>query len=1130
MVLRRLQSDELLDVYDVEVSTQRELGRCWRASHCSPSGAFARAAPLKVLMEVGRLFYEKLDGDGWAVVPEPVNESVTLRKRGYTDITTSCSTEQGDTGAGEKCGDQTSKRLRSSPISTVVDRDAEYSFDPTLNAEKGEAVGASGPSVKATKSDDAKVDPKQWDVWSVNNYRPANGTACLICVAGSYSQHEHGRLFDCLRSLAVRWYRKRTLRSFLKYLREQHGGRMVEDEVMLEGKSRKFKLSSWVRLRYTFRSITKIRSRKVDKVTSEFRKDLLVGAEAIWRASQASWWNWDGGSTICFWRWPSCYRLAVRDGTKTFIHRNKLPSYSKPQRMSKDADTREKVKKKVNEVRSRGYINTGGVKSITGFFDVPKGESDIRMVYDATKCGLNAALWTPNFFLPTIDSILRNADGNTWFGDIDLGEMFLNYWLDEELRPYAGVDVSALGERTTLDDGSTDFLATGLKKKIWERWERTLMGFRSSPYLCTQSFGWSEDFINGDPNDCEGNPLAWSNVVLNLPGSSNYCPTKPWVYRIREDGSMAAFFGTYIDDIRTGDGTEKGCRSTTRRVASRTNYLGQQDAPRKRRPPSKTPGAWAGAMCNSSSDSGLFVTCSQEKWDKAKEIVSRRYREVVIEGVQTLSYKSLEKDVGFLVHLSRTFPATFPYLRGIYNTLNGWRKGRDSDGWKLTRKEWDLFLAMEEEMDEMDDVQSPTVDEKPCSSPSKSPKGSPAPDRVTPVPRLRRDLSALERLFSEDQPPHRLVRGQLIHAVKYAFGDASKAGFGSSWVSSSGVKYRFGTWGREMDKGSSNLRELKNLVDTLKVMAESGELEGAEVFIFTDNSTAEAAYFKGSSKSRLLFELILELRELEMKAKTKIHFIHVAGTRMIAQGSDGLSRGNVSEGVMRGTPMDSFIPLNEGAIQRSPQLLEWIKSWVSEELEVLTPKGWFLRGHDIMEGEFEVNVDGLKWPKYSKGNFVWAPPPAAAETALEEVRKARHRRTESTHIILIPRLMSPVWQKHLHKVSDIVLSLPAGHQAWPADMHEPLTIGIVFPFLRFRPWQLNRSPLLLDLERKLREVWKAKQGPERSLLRELWSIPRKLAGLPQKLVWKLLRGLSCVEVPDCSPRKRRRVKMEEKKG
>ena len=52
---------------------------------------------------------------------------------------------------------------------------------------------------------------------------------------------------------------------------------------------------------------------------------------------------------------------------------------------------RERVLNKVNSMQSRGYINVGGVKSITGFFDVPKGDDDIRMVYNATKCGLNEA-------------------------------------------------------------------------------------------------------------------------------------------------------------------------------------------------------------------------------------------------------------------------------------------------------------------------------------------------------------------------------------------------------------------------------------------------------------------------------------------------------------------------------------------------------------------------------------------------------------------------------------------------------------------------------------------------------------------------------------------------------------------
>ena len=219
------------------------------------------------------------------------------------------------------------------------------------------------------------------------------------------------------------------------------------------------------------------------------------------------------------------------------------------------------------------------------------------------------------------------------------------------------------------------------------------MGFQSSPYLCTQAFGWSEDFIRGDPSDQEGNPLAWNRVVLNLPGCTGYHPTKPWVFRTKFDGSMAAFFGTYIDDIHTGDDSETGCRRATRRVASRINYLGQQDAPTKRRPPSKKPGAWLGAMCEPVLGKGLFVTCSQEKWDKAKDIVDRRFQEVVVGEASALDYKSLEKDVGFFVHLSQTFPSIFPYLHGIYNTLNGWRKGRDRDGWKLTHHKWDLFLG-----------------------------------------------------------------------------------------------------------------------------------------------------------------------------------------------------------------------------------------------------------------------------------------------------------------------------------------------------------------------------------------------------------------------------------------------------
>ena len=68
--------------------------------------------------------------------------------------------------------------------------------------------------------------------------------------------------------------------------------------------------------------------------------------------------------------------------------------------------------------------------------------------------------------------------------------------------------------------------------------------------------------------------------------------------------------------------------------------------------------------------------------------------------------------------------------------------------------------------------------------------------------------------------------------AKFAFGDASGEGFGSSWeLHGSGeysdeVGYQFGTWDEDAVNNSSNYCELWNLTDTLEVMAKDRELDG----------------------------------------------------------------------------------------------------------------------------------------------------------------------------------------------------------------------------------------------------------------------------------------------------------------
>jgi hypothetical protein len=84
---------------------------------------------------------------------------------------------------------------------------------------------------------------------------------------------------------------------------------------------------------------------------------------------------------------------------------------------------------KLKNIREKGYILPGKVTSLTGYFAVPKGLSDVLMVHDASCSGLNKSLWSPNFGLPTVDTLLRGIDLSTWMGDIDVGEMFLNFCL-----------------------------------------------------------------------------------------------------------------------------------------------------------------------------------------------------------------------------------------------------------------------------------------------------------------------------------------------------------------------------------------------------------------------------------------------------------------------------------------------------------------------------------------------------------------------------------------------------------------------------------------------------------------------------------------------------------------------------
>jgi hypothetical protein len=230
--------------------------------------------------------------------------------------------------------------------------------------------------------------------------------------------------------------------------------------------------------------------------------------------------------------------------------------------------------------------------------------------------------------------------------------------------------------------------------------------------------------------------------------------------------------------------------------------------------------------------------------------------------------------------------------------------------------------------------------------------------------------------MSSKSPPKRVARPSKEAVVVYSFGDASGSGFGSSLKIEDTIHYQSGQWKDEIGAESSNYRELSNIINSLETAHEMGLLENTEVFMFTDNSTAEAAVFRGTSKSRKLFDLVLRLQNLQMHGKMMLHFIHVSGKRMIAQGTDGLSQGNTNEGVFREVSFLHFVPLHLSVLERQPHpLTTWVEDWFGSlgPFTWLTPNDWFAKGH-------------------TSERCVWTPAPAAAEAALEQLAKSTHKR------------------------------------------------------------------------------------------------------------------------------------------
>jgi hypothetical protein len=240
----------------------------------------------------------------------------------------------------------------------------------------------------------------------------------------------------------------------------------------------------------------------------------------LWHASHTTWFEFHAGSRLVHLCFPIRYRQMARIGIPALFD-SPDPTKKGKQPIIANAGIWAKTREKIGKMIKRRYLLTTDlpIKSFIIFFAVPTGEDDIRLVYNATANKLNECVWVPSFWLPTIDSLVRACDVDTWMTDRDIGDMFLNFQLHASVIPFTGVDLSSL--YNSLDEAGPR----------WAVWERNLMGFTASPYSSIKMALVAEEICKGDQLETgvgvdgkELNPFQWNCVPLNLPGIEGYDP------------------------------------------------------------------------------------------------------------------------------------------------------------------------------------------------------------------------------------------------------------------------------------------------------------------------------------------------------------------------------------------------------------------------------------------------------------------------------------------------------------------------------------------------------------------------------------------------------------------------------
>ena len=108
-----------------------------------------------------------------------------------------------------------------------------------------------------------------------------------------------------------------------------------------------------------------------------------------------------------------------------------------------------------------------------------------------------------------------------------------------------------------------------------------------------------------------------------------------------------------------------------------------------------------------------------------------------------------------------------PYLKGLHNTIDGWRPGQDAEGFKAKGRHLQVWRWEQEEW----------IDLSPLELEMAEAKGT--PDMVKAKPRLFSDVKYLEQFTRQKTAEVQSCQATGSMVALYLLGDASGNGMGS---------------------------------------------------------------------------------------------------------------------------------------------------------------------------------------------------------------------------------------------------------------------------------------------------------------------------------------------------------------